>query len=81
MNINKVIATAIFLVTFLVPFYLLFIVDEGVTGFGHILLFLLCLAGFFTGFAIGTNEPFGRKRGQPSPRENRDQEHSHREAA
>jgi hypothetical protein len=60
-NKNKVIATAIFLFLFLVPFRLCFMTDEIVHGGKFIAYFMTTLIGFFIAFGIGTNEPFGKK--------------------
>ena len=64
MNIkkSKVIAIAIFLFLFLVPFRLCFFTDEIVSGGKFIGLFMTNLIGFFIAFGIGTNEPFDKKK-------------------
>ncbi len=62
MNPNKLIAGAIFLFLFLVPFRMLFFTDEIISSFGFIGLLLVNIIGFFVAFAIGTNEPFGRRK-------------------
>lgn len=58
---SKIVAIAIFLFLFLVPFRMLFITDEIVQGQKFILLLLVNVIGFFIAFGIGTNEPFDRK--------------------
>ncbi len=62
MNPNKLIAGAIFLFLFLVPFRMLFLSEGIVDGFSYIGLLLVNVIGFFVAFAIGTNEPFGRRK-------------------
>lgn len=61
MSRSRIISIAIYAITFALPFYFLYIVDEGVFAAKHIILFLLTLVGFFTAFAIGTNKPFDAK--------------------
>ncbi len=61
MNKNKIIAGLIFLFLFLVPFRMLYYTDEIVQGAKFIALLMTNVVGFFVAFAIGTNEPFGRK--------------------
>jgi hypothetical protein len=62
MNINKVIAIAIFAFLYFVPFRILFFTDEIVQGGKFIYLLLINVIGFFIAFGIGTNEPFGKKK-------------------
>jgi hypothetical protein len=61
MNKNKVIAGLILLFLFLVPFRMLYYTDEIVQGAKFIALLMANVIGFFAAFAIGTNEPFGKK--------------------
>ncbi|HEU4716983.1 MAG TPA: hypothetical protein VFU15_04090 [Bacteroidia bacterium] len=61
MKKSKLIAIAIFLFTFLVPFRMLVFRDDVIDNMGDIFLLLAVVAGFFIGFGIGTNEPFDRK--------------------
>ena len=61
LNKNKVIATAIFLFLFLVPFRMCFFTDEIVSSGKFIGLFMTNVIGFLIAFGIGTNQPFGKK--------------------
>jgi hypothetical protein len=80
MNINKFIASGIYLFLFLVPFRLLFFTDEWASSMKHILLLLSCVIGFIVAFAIGTNEPFGKKK--PVAQKRQDfSDRTHRQAA
>ena len=62
MNINKIIAAAIFAFLFFVPFRFLFFTEEIVSGGKFIFYFMTCIIGFFIAFGIGTNEPFGKNK-------------------
>ena len=84
MSRSRIISLAIYAATFLLPFYFLYIVDEGVFAAKHIILFLLTLVGFFTAFAIGTNKPFDAKPQAVSakkPEIQKPENREHREAA
>lgn len=84
MSRSRIIAIAIYTITFVLPFYFLYVVDEGVFAAKHIILFMLTLVGFFTAFAIGTNKPFDGKTKPGSGKNNTrtmNRPGEHREAA
>lgn len=58
---SKLIAIAIFLFLYFVPFRMVFLGGEIISSGAQMLTFLSVLIGFLVAFGIGTNEPFDKK--------------------
>ena len=80
MNSNKITAVLIFAFLFFVPFRILFLGDEIISGGKFIFYFMTCLAGFLIAFGIGTNEPFGKNKRLKKAEKN-EETAQHRKAA
>ena len=59
---SKLIAIAIFLFLYFVPFRMVFLGGEIISTGAQMLTFLSVLIGFLVAFGIGTNEPFDKKK-------------------